>query len=95
MPDPLHVYTVPVLLHVVADSAEDAVDRLYGAADNITDAGPVTLSANGRTLTVLYMNLPEGAEDYDGTQHAYDLTESEDKALYDEAFKGRLPKAVV
>lgn len=65
-----HVYTVPVLVHVVADSADDAISKF----DPITDAGGGVIVVNRQRLEIVYLNAPpEPGGGFTGTQHGYDL----------------------
>lgn len=64
---PVKVWTLAVLLHVAADTADDAVRKVE---DGLLDDGPVTVTRpDGRYMEFLYMNLPEEA------QYAYDLSD--------------------
>lgn len=64
---PTKVWTLAALLHVAADSADEAVGKVQ---DGLYGDGPATITTSpGRSMEFLYLNLPEEA------QYAYDLAD--------------------
>lgn len=75
MASPSKVWTVPVLMHIAADSAEDALQRIE---DALLEDGPVvvTRTPSNRSIRFVYMNLPVDVSD---VEHSYDLSDLESK----------------
>lgn len=67
----MKVWTFPIIVHVPAETEEEATAALFEAG--LRD-GPATIEQEGRRVEVFYVNVEEGA--YGDVHHTYDTEDT-------------------